>query len=69
MIFIKLPNEGTIELKTETSDTVKNIKERIQIIQGIPSDEQTLMLSTKVLQDEDTLSDYDIKSGLTINLV
>ena len=69
VIFIKTHGEEPIELKIKASDTVKNIKEKLETIEGIPSDEQTLMLSTKELQDEVTLADYDIKSGSTINLV
>ena len=69
VIFIKLPSDEIVELKIETSDTVKKIKQKIQAIQGIPSDRQILMSSTKELQDEVTLSDYDIMSGSTINLV
>lgn len=69
VIFIKTHGEEPIELKIKGSDTVKNIKEKLETIEGIPSDEQALMLSTKELQDEVTLADYDIKSGSTINLV
>ena len=69
VIFIKTHGEEPIELKIKGSDTVKNIKEKLETIEGIPSDEQALMLSTKELQDEVTLAAYDIKSGSTINLV
>ena len=69
VIFIKAHGEEPIELEMKASDTVKNIKEKLETIEGIPSDEQALMLSTKELQDEVTLAAYDIKTGSTINLV
>jgi hypothetical protein len=42
------------------TDTIAVIKERIQIREGILSDQQTLIFQNKSLQDNKTLSDYSI---------
>lgn len=71
LIFITLhgKTEKTIKLELDLSDTVKYIKEIVQTLEGIPSKNQALILSKKELQDDYTISDYDIQSGSTINLV
>ena len=70
LIFIKLgTTEKSLELEIQTSDTIRNIKEKIQVIEGIPTKQQILMLSEKELQNDFTISNYEIQSRSTINLV
>ena len=51
------------------SDTILTIKERIQIKQGIPPDEQRIVYKGEQLEDDKLISDYNIVDGCSIHLV
>ena len=65
-IFVKFLTGKTLILDVEKSDTIKNIKAQIQNIEGIPIDKQTLIFSSKLLEDDKTLSDYQIQKDATL---
>ena len=67
-IFVKTPSGKTIVLKVDPGDSVENVKMKIQEKEGIPPDEQRLVLAYKNLEDNRSLSDCNIQNGSTLFL-
>ncbi len=67
-IYVKTLNGQTIGLKVDKTDTIRNVKHKIYEKEGISVNNQRLIFLANILEDERTVSDYNIQNDSTLHL-
>ncbi|XP_048632603.1 polyubiquitin-like [Brassica napus] len=69
-IFVNMFDKTRITLVVKRSDTIANLKAKIQDKEGIPIEKQRLVFAGRIMKDDDcTLADYDVQNDNTLHMV
>jgi len=69
-ILVKvLKTRKTLTLEVDPLDSIENVKKKIQEKENFLADQQTLIFSSKQLEDDKTLADYNIQNQSILSLV
>ncbi|OCT71840.1 hypothetical protein XELAEV_18034818mg [Xenopus laevis] len=68
-LFIETLTGTCFELRVSPYETVTSVKSKIQRLEGIPVAQQHLIWNNMELEDECSLSDYNISEGCTLKMV
>ena len=68
-IFIKIWTKKKLTIDCVWIDIIKNIKEKIENLEGIPFAQQVLIFDGLKLEDNRALSDYNIQYESTLQMI
>ena len=67
-IFVRTLGGATRTLSVDSSSSIADVKEAIELNEHIPSALQVLLFNGKSLEDERSVSDYNIEAASTIQM-
>ncbi|TPG72601.1 ubiquitin-like protein [Pseudomonas arsenicoxydans] len=68
-IYMKDQSEKVFTLDVRASDSIENVKQKIQDEAQIPPDRLRLIFAGRQMEDGRTLADYNVKEEDTLNFV
>jgi len=68
-IFVKTLQGQTITVDVNADDTIDAVKRKIQAKENLPAVDQRLVYAGKSLDDQRTLSDYNVQDSATMHLL
>lgn len=68
-IFVRTLTGKTATIDVEGTDSIASLKEKLREKEGIPADQQRLVFAGKLLEDDRTISDYNIRKESTVHLL
>jgi hypothetical protein len=68
-VFVKNLSGSTWVFKVQPEDTIANLKDQIMERDGIPPDEQRLIFGGKQLENDRTLTSYNIQKDSIMHLL
>ena len=68
-LFVRTLTGKSFVIAAESSWTVLKLKEALERVEGIPTDQQRLVFSGKQLEEQRTLASYNIPKDSTLHLI
>lgn len=68
-IFVKLYGGVTLTMDVEPTDSIENVKTKIEDLRGTPPSVQELLFQGRPLDEGHTLVEYDVQKETTIQLI
>ena len=68
-MYIKTLTGKTIAVPYDSTDTIKQLKERIEVMENLPVAQQRLIICGKQMTDDSTVADYNYRESKTVHLV
>ncbi|KAL7715095.1 Ubiquitin-like [Entamoeba marina] len=69
LINIRLLNGRVLQVDTEPTDKISDLKAKLEEVEGITPEQQRLVFGGRQLADDKTLQELNVQPGTTFNLL